>query len=121
MENNKCIKILVFLLPVLMFVMFFFPYELRAITNIGLILIPTMYPIISVIIFYDNKILIWSAPIAFAILAIISIIWLKISMGSSNLEMMVLIPYSFLMFSGWSIICVLIALLIKYICKKNQK
>ena len=112
MKSNR-LRYLVFLLPILMLSFFFLPYELTRIANWGLYLIMAIYPIINAAVFFNNKILLWSAPIVFfAATAICALI-----MFESSRSIIVTVG---LISIGWSLVCTVSAILIKRIVKSKR-
>ena len=120
--NNK-IRFFVFVFPILIVILFFFPEGGEHINfrGICIFVLSLLYPIICNLFFFKNKLLIWSAPLTNLLLALICIVWLFVTSGSPEYwGILGMLPYFILASLGWSIACTLGALLLKYIVKKTK-
>jgi len=67
------------------------------------------YPIISAIIFFDNKIFVWSAPVMYTVMTITVTLWIYVwSGGPAGDQFLFVLPFLCLLAIGWSVMWPLI-------------
>jgi hypothetical protein len=118
------LKFLVFLLPAVIPALLLIPREYNPVTyewesvidvNAALYALLAIYPVVSAIVFFKNKILLWSAPAVHLVLTLFSVM---LAWGSASVSSMFLAVG--LAAIVWSLACSFVALLIKHIKHKNN-
>lgn len=109
----KPAKFLVFLLPVVIVsVLFLVPSKLSAAGDIVFYALAALYPVVSAIVFFKNRVLLWSAPMIYSALTVTAA---ALTYGSTSV-------FSMFMATGLSAVALsLVCSFVAFLVRRNQR
>jgi len=116
-------RFLVFLIPILLPFSFFLPYDIASdVVNWGFYVALPLFPLLSAIVFYKDKKLIWSAPAVCLFLSLSFSVFCFFFAGLptdwDELGYFAILIY---LVTAWSIVCAGAALLLQWLTAKVKR